>query len=204
MPPFLPVPPVPPMPLPPLLSLMPISHHHVKNSTPSHFLHWTKKMAKKGKIDTTPAPNTPNVDTVDASARSPGLITSKSPYLLINGYFLTSSTSTKKISNKTKNKMTIKLLSNIPLQFMLFPLSSQRISPDPLAQQSQTPHIQWEITFFIPRLPLPKPPKNDKNYNQWWSYFPLPPCPIIFLHFFPKGSRLIPRLYSIQPPIFID
>ena len=45
--------------------------------------------------------------------------------------------------------------------------------------------------------------KKDKNYNWWWSYFPLWPCPWHFFHCFQKFSRPIHWIHSLQIPIFI-
>ena len=55
-----------------------------------------KKMTKKEKIDSPTAPDAPTASPVDTYALSPGLTLPKSPYLLRNRNFPTSSISTKK------------------------------------------------------------------------------------------------------------
>ena len=57
-------------------------------------------MSKEDTIYTTPAPNAPTANPADASAQSPGFTVSKSPYLLKNHNFPTSSIQTKKLKKK--------------------------------------------------------------------------------------------------------
>ena len=127
------LPPLTPLsPPPPPLSLMLMSHHQGKQHTKPFSPVNMNKMAKKYTTDTTPVYDSPTASPAEASARSPGLTVSNSPYSLRNCNFSTISISTKKVKRE-KRQMMINLLSTIPLPPKLFPLFIQRITPNPLA-----------------------------------------------------------------------
>ena len=72
-----------------------------------------------------------------------------------------------------KLKSIVKLLSGIPLPPTLHPLIPMMLPPDPLARQSPTPHIHWEIAINISK-PSQTPIKQNKLDwlpQHWWPWY---------------------------------
>ena len=133
-------------------------------------------------INTTPALDdptaAPTAAPADTSALSHVLTVSNSPYSLRNHNFPTSSISNPKtLKKKTKRKITMKLLSTIPLYPTLFPLFPQRLLIDILDRQSPTTHIHWEIATF---MPPPSPQNKIKFTIDDKVTFHHPPAPDAF------------------------
>ena len=85
-------------------------------------------------------------------------------------------------------KMVIKLLSNISLCPMIFPLFLQSLPTDTLYIQSPTPQIHREITISPPAPAGPKKPKKDKKKNDHKVTFYYPPAPDALYAVFPEYS----------------
>ena len=116
----------------------------VKQHTKPFYPANMKEMAKKDKIDTTPAPNAPTGATADASSLSTGFTVSNSPYSLRNHNFSTSSISNPKPSKTQKRQIMIKSVFTIPMTPNIFHYFTKGLRPIPWLESIQLPIFSYK------------------------------------------------------------